>query len=349
LAARVSSPLNSSGNRVCNIADGRLPDRCLRSKKGPRLRRSVPLVTIAMPAYNGGRYLAWAIDSLLAQDYPLWDLVISDDCSTDQTETVGRSYAKRSPRIRYIRQASNLGEKANFNFCLGEARGAYFMWASDHDLWAPTFISSCVDALEADDSAVLAYPRSVLIDEEGNAIEEMDDQIDLRDASSLDRYRHLIWRLGICNMIYGVARREAIAATQGYSDVLAPDRLVLAKMALQGRILTVDGQLFLRRRNRPPETADQARIRQLGDLNRSTAAERASMPAPRLFRALRDRHLAAVDASTLSAREKASARIATLACFHMRFHVASRRVWALKAAAVATRQSKRLSRWWGQD
>ena len=314
-----------------------------------RLSPAAPLVTIGLPTYNGAKFLAKSLDSLLAQDYPNSEIAISDNGSYDGTEAIARDYAARFNGIQYFRQTTNLGAMANFNFVLGQAKGAYFMWASDHDLWAPTFISSCVDALEADDSAVLAYPRSVLIDEEGNAIEEMDDQIDLRDASNLDRYRHLIWRLGICNMIYGVARREAIAATQGYSDVLAPDRLVLAKMALQGRILTVDGQLFLRRRNRPPETADQARIRQLGDLNRSTAAERASMPAPRLFRALRDRHLAAVDASTLSAREKAAARIATLACFHMRFHVASRRVWALKAAAVATRQSMRLSRWWGQD
>lgn len=310
---------------------------------------AAPLVTIGLPTYNGAKFLAKSLDSLLAQDYPNTEIAISDNGSADGTEAIARDYAERFDSIRYCRQPANLGAMANFNFVLGQARGAYFMWASDHDLWAPTFISTCVGALEADHSAVLAYPRSILIDEEGNSIEEMDDQIDLLDASSLDRYRHLIWRLGICNMIYGVARREAIAATQGYSDVLAPDRLVLAKMALQGRILTVDGPLFLRRRNRPPETADQARIRQLGDLDRSTAAERASMPAPRLFRALRDLHLAAVDASMLSAREKAAARIATLACFHMRFHVASRRVWALKAVAAAAHQTNRLRRWWGQD
>jgi glycosyltransferase involved in cell wall biosynthesis len=298
-----------------------------------------------MPAYNGGRYLARALDSLLRQDYPNWELLISDDCSTDVTEEVGRAYAGKSERIRYVRHERNLGEMANFNFALGQAQGAYFMWAADHDIWEPTFISRCVAALEADPAAVLAYPRSMLIDEDGAEMGEMDDQIDLRQTSALARYKRLIWRLVICNMIYGVGRREAMVATGGYADALAPDRLVLARLALQGRILTVDGRLYLRRQNRPPETMDEIRMRQLSDLNPSAAGERAVMPAPRLFRVLRDLHLRAVRESSLSFREKLNGSVATLACFHMRFHVASNLVRLMRVGARLTRQSGRLDRW----
>lgn len=306
------------------------------------------LVTIGMPAYNGGRFLAKSLDSLLNQDYPNWELVISDDCSTDETESIGREYARRSTRIRYVRNKSNLGEMANFNFTLGQARGPYFMWAADHDMWDPTFISSCVAALETRPDAVLAYPQSLLIDEDGSTIEEMDDQIDLEQASARDRYKHLIWRLSICNMIYGVARRDAMAATGGYMDVLAPDRLVLARLALQGKIVRTGGFLYLRRRNRPPETFDQARLRQLGDLNPATVDQRGATPAPRLFRALRDLHLVAVRQSSMSLWQKIDAQVATLACFHLRFHVASNLVRAQKGLAIITGQTPRLERWWGR-
>ncbi len=312
------------------------------------MNQSSALVTIGMPAYNGGRYLAKALDSLLAQDYQSWELVISDDCSTDDTEQVARAYAGGDGRIRYVRQTTNLGEMANFNFALSQARGSYFMWAADHDMWQPTFISRCVAALEAKPEAVLAYPQSLLVDEDGAVVEEMDDQIDLEQTSALDRYKHLIWRLSICNMIYGVARRDAMVAAGGYRDVLAPDRLVLARLALQGTILRTGGFLYLRRRNRPAETPDGARLRQLADLNPATAAERTAMPAPRLFRALRDLHLQAVRESSLSFSEKLDARIATLACFHMRFHVASNRVRVQKGLAIATRQTPRLDRSWGR-
>jgi hypothetical protein len=312
------------------------------------LNRSSALVTIGMPAYNGGRYLAKALDSLLAQEYQSWELVISDDCSTDDTEQVARAYAGRDARISYVRQPTNLGEMANFNFALGQARGPYFMWAADHDMWQPTFISSCVAALEAKPQAVLAYPQSLLVDEDGAVIEEMDDQVDLEQTSALDRYKHLIWHLSICNMIYGVARRDAMVAAGGYRDVLAPDRLVLARLALQGTILRTGGFLYLRRRNRPPETPDGARLRQLTELNPATAAERTALPAPSLFRALRDLHLQAVRESSLPSSEKLDARIATLACFHMRFHVASNLVRVQKGLAVATRQTPRLDRSWGR-
>ena len=309
---------------------------------------NAPLVSIGLATYNGARFLAKSLDSLLEQDYPNWELLISDNCSTDDTEAIALAYAGRSRRIRYVRQAANLGVIANFNFVLGQATGVYFMWAADHDLWDRTFISSCVRALEADPAAVLAYPQSLLIDADGTTIEEMDDQIELGQPRALDRYKHLIWRLSICNMIYGVARRDALVATAGFADVLAADRLVLARLALQGTVLRTGGHLYLRRRNRPPETPNEARRRQLADPDPSTATERAAMPAARLFGYLRDLHLAALRKAPLTRAQKLDGTMSTLACFHMRFHVVSRRVLAIKLLARLTGQTARLERQWGQ-
>ncbi len=277
-----------------------------------------------MPTYNGARYLAQSLDSLLNQDYPNWELVISDNCSTDETEAIARSYAQQFDRIRYVRQETNAGAAANFNRVLGLAQGTYFMWAADHDLWGAGLVSRCVAALEGNPAAVLAYPESLLIDEDGTAIEEMDDQIDLGQPSALDRYKRLIWRLENCNMIYGVARREALDATGGFADVFGADHVVLAQLVLRGPILRVGGHLYLRRQNRPPETADEDRQRRLADLNPSKASDRAAMPASLLYRACRDLHVRAVRESSLSFTEKLNGTLATLACFYQRFGIRSR-------------------------
>lgn len=303
-----------------------------------------PLVTIGMPTYNGARFLAQSIDALLAQDYPNFELVISDNCSNDETEAIARAHAGRSDRVRYVRHETHVGVSASFNRVLGLAEGTYFMWAADHDLWEPTLISRCVGALEADPAAVLAYPKSLLVDEDGAVIEEMDDQIDLGQPSALARYKHLIWRLNVCNMIYGVARRDALVATGGFPDVFSPDHLVLAKLVLQGPVLRVGGNLYLRRQNRPPETPDEDRGRRLADLNPAKAGDRVSLPPGRLYRDLREGHLRAIEESPLSFREKLVARVATLACFRARFGVGSPLVTALRTAARCTRQTARLNR-----
>jgi glycosyltransferase involved in cell wall biosynthesis len=308
------------------------------------LDQHAPLVTIGMPTYNGARFLAQSLDSLLSQDYPNWELVISDNCSTDGTEAIARAYAQRSDRVRYVRQEANLGYSANFNRVLALARGTHFMWAADHDLWGPGLVSRCVAALEADPTAVLAYPQSLLIDENGTVIEEMDDQIDLGHASALHRYKRLIWRLHNCNMIYGVARREALVAAGGFPDVFGADHVVLARLVLQGPILTVGGHLYLRRQNRPLETADEHRARALADLNPSKAGVRASMPVGSIYRDFRDAHIRAVRESSLSFTEKLDGTVATLACFRQRFGVDSAFLKLLRAGARVTRLRARLDR-----
>jgi len=101
---------------------------------------ALPLVSIGMPVYNGERTLAAAIESILAQTWPDWELVISDNCSTDATEAICRGYAAGEPRIRYLRQPVNQGAHANFRCVLDQARGEYFMWAAADDLRSADFI-----------------------------------------------------------------------------------------------------------------------------------------------------------------------------------------------------------------
>src|ERR1700682_2243328 len=127
-------------------------------------------ITIGLPVYNGAKYLAAAMDSILAQSYGDFDLLISDNASTDGTEEICRDYAKKDPRIRYIRQRQNLGAAANHNLLIPMTDSPYFKWASHDDLLAPGFLAACVDVLDRDSTVVLASPASMLIDEVGKPL-----------------------------------------------------------------------------------------------------------------------------------------------------------------------------------
>ena len=101
---------------------------------------SEPLVTIGMPVFNGATSIAAAINSILDQTFRNFELVISDNCSTDDTAEICKRYAKIDNRIRYVRQDSNVGASLNFSYLAKQARGAYFMWAAADDIRSPDFL-----------------------------------------------------------------------------------------------------------------------------------------------------------------------------------------------------------------
>lgn len=130
------------------------------------MKKDIPTVSIGMPVFNGGKFLRRALDSLLAQSYTNFELIISDNASTDETEKICREYAFQDDRIKYIRQVNNSGSHRNFNFVLQESRGEYFMWAADDDQWDQEYVQTMVIALQKDPSAVGAYTPYQFIEEE---------------------------------------------------------------------------------------------------------------------------------------------------------------------------------------
>ena len=95
----------------------------------------VPQVSIGMPVYNGAKFIREALNSLLAQTFTDFELIISDNASTDGTEGICQEYVAKDKRVRYVRQPQNIGAAANFFFVLDEAQAEYFMWAAADDLW----------------------------------------------------------------------------------------------------------------------------------------------------------------------------------------------------------------------
>lgn len=119
--------------------------------------QEIPIVSIGMPVYNGGKYVRDALNSLLKQTFRDFELIISDNASTDGTEKICREYAARDPRIRFFRQATNNGAMANFKFVLDEARGRYFMWAAHDDLWSKHYLK-CSTMILDDENIDFVFP-----------------------------------------------------------------------------------------------------------------------------------------------------------------------------------------------
>lgn len=172
---------------------------------------SAPLVTIGIPVYNGADHLAEAIESVLAQDYPNLELVICDNASEDETETICRHYAAVDPRVRYLRNTTNIGFMPNFRRVRDEARGKYFSWTADDDvLHDPSYASTLVAHLEQYPDVVACTTHYRLINSElafvGPVItlEELEPH---RWPAGLRAFFRLPndWK---DTMVYGMVRRE---------------------------------------------------------------------------------------------------------------------------------------------
>jgi glycosyltransferase involved in cell wall biosynthesis len=205
-------------------------------------------VTVGLPVFNGARYLPSALEGLAAQTYTDLEIVISDNCSTDETEEICRAFAAQDERVRYIRRTENRGAAWNFNSVVAESSSRYFKWAAADDVLAPNCVERCVEVLdETDGSVVLVYPQTKLIDEEGAFIGDWHDRVDLRQAAAHERLRSLIQNLILGHPLFGVVRREALGRTHLNGSYPSSDYVLLAELALLGEIRQIEEPLFFRR------------------------------------------------------------------------------------------------------
>lgn len=203
-----------------------------------------------MPVYNGENYISQAIDSILAQTYENFELIISDNASTDKTESICRKYASKDQRIFYYRNKQNLGAAPNYNRVFELSRGKYFKWASHDDLCAPEFLERCVDVLEKDPSVVLCFSRTVVIDEHGQFLRSYSNNLDLSSTKPYERFKQYHCRLRsftACDPIFGVIRRNKFKTTSLIGNYISSDMTLLGELALLGKFYEVPEYLFSRR------------------------------------------------------------------------------------------------------
>jgi glycosyltransferase involved in cell wall biosynthesis len=209
--------------------------------------RAAPLVSIGLPVYNGERFLAQALDSLLGQTLGDLELIISDNASTDRTAEICKDYAARDARIRYIRQESNKGAIWNFNFVALQARGRYFKWAPANDFCDPRLLEKCVAVLRSDPGAVLCHGRTCIVDEDTDERIPYADDVSATDPRPSERFKAVARSLKLNNALFSVVRLDVLRRTLLNRRYFGGDQIVTLELALHGRFVLLPEILFYRR------------------------------------------------------------------------------------------------------
>jgi glycosyltransferase involved in cell wall biosynthesis len=242
---------------------------------------TTPRLSIGLPVYNGEAYMAEALDALLGQSYGDFELIISDNASTDATEEICRDYQARDDRIRYLRQPTNVGCSPNHNLLVHAARGELFKWASDDDLYGRDLLLRCVEVLDRDPAVILSHSWTVMIDADGAVTSKAGYHLKTDSPDPVERFRSLLFEDG-GDDDYGVIRTDVLRRTALNDSYWRADRTIVAELALHGRFRHVPEPLYLRRDH--PDRAKRANpsIRTWCANQDPRRANRLRHPLPRL-------------------------------------------------------------------
>jgi glycosyltransferase involved in cell wall biosynthesis len=206
----------------------------------------IPTISIGIPVYNGENYLEQTLQSLLAQTCKDFEIIITDNASNDRTREICQKYVALDPRVRYFRNATNLGCTGNFNIVFQYARGKYFKWAPHDDLYDPKFLEKCVEPLERDPGIILCYARTSIIDENGKFVKNHDIKLRIDVPEPHIRFHDLLVDYFVYE-IYGIIRTDALKRTPLFGGFGHEDGILLAHLGLMGRFHEVAEHLFLNR------------------------------------------------------------------------------------------------------
>lgn len=204
-------------------------------------------VSVGMPVYNSERFIAKALEGVLGQTFAGFELVISDNCSTDSSPAICEDYASRDSRIRFYRNERNLGAAANFNRVFELSLGSYFMWASSNDWYEPTFLEKAVAVLDARPDVVICCSRPRYFEGDPTNFQDVDDPMHLDMESPLDRFSALMERIRINNVMHGLIRADELRRTNLVDDYFSSDVVMVAELSLAGKFHQIDEPLYYRR------------------------------------------------------------------------------------------------------
>lgn len=249
---------------------------------------TAPQTSIALPVYNGERYLREALDSILGQTYDNFEIIITDNASTDATQAICTEYAHNDPRVRYYRNPQNIGVYPNFELGISLARGIYFKWMAHDDQHDPHYLEMCTNLLTADPTVALAHAQVAFIDEHGTPTGQFEKDLSAAaDASPVTRFKAMTYTQHECTAIFGVTRTELLGKTNLVTTHYhGSDRALLAELSLLGKIVHLPQTRFY---NRQYATRESLRIAPL--------ERKAHSPVPNLlllhqdYRAMINRHI----------------------------------------------------------
>ena len=224
-----------------------------------------PTVSIGLPVYNGGAFFEACLESVAAQTFADFEVIISDNASTDGTADVARSFVDRDPRFRYVRFEQNRGAAANWNRVVELATGCYFRWLAADDLIAPTYLERCVAVLDRESDVVLVTPQVRLIDLDGKPLQRIPGTnrfvaphgetktaphaptTGLASHSALRRFRSVVLYVtdsGLAAYDMSLMRLEALRSTILVEPYVGSEKVKLAQLSLMGRFALVPEPLY---------------------------------------------------------------------------------------------------------
>ena len=231
------------------------------------MNSSTPKVSIGLPVYNAQRYLSEALDSLLSQTFSDFELIVSDNGSTDATGDICRDYAARDRRIHYVREQTNRGAIWNFNRVAELSHGEYFKWAAYDDLCYETFLERCVEVLDRQADVVWCHSLTHHMDAAGNVITAKDDPTIPADepahsllltnyglpkhtraaAKTHQRFAGVLLGTTWCSDSYGLVRSASLRKTRMLLPCYGAEKILMGELSLQGRFAEIPEVLFLER------------------------------------------------------------------------------------------------------
>ena len=261
----------------------------------------IPRVSFGLPVWNGEASIRRCLDSLLAQDFTDFEVVVSDNASTDGTSQILSEYAARDPRIRVSRNPENIGQIENVNLVFRQSRGEYFRWIGVTDWLEPHYASRCVEALDADPGAILVTTYFRIHRKDGTSRYE-EYRGERPDSERPERrFARMLWFYlagdAKYDPIYSLIRRDALERTHLIWMMDWGDRMMGAELSLLGRFQHVPECLAHRIKESGEEDPDRAKL-----LRRYHPTRHRELAAPpsRLFRTL----LAIIGDAPLTRRQR---------------------------------------------
>lgn len=204
-------------------------------------------VSIGLPVYRGAPHLREALESISAHTFTDFELIISDDASTDQTEQICREHVEKDKHIRYFRNQTNHGAAADYNRVFEVSRGEYIKWAAADDVCAPEFLARCLAALDQVSASILACTSVTQIDEQGRDVRS---SVPLTKKTSVEPrvgFRRLIRWDHSCELVFGLIRSRILRQTNLIEKYSGSERILLSQLALSGPFTLQPEVLSIRR------------------------------------------------------------------------------------------------------
>jgi glycosyltransferase involved in cell wall biosynthesis len=262
-------------------------------------------VSIGLPVFNGEKYLAEAIASVLEQTYSDTELIITDNASTDGTQDICAEACRQDKRIRYFRNEKNLGAAPNYNLAWSYANGEYFKWLAHDDRIKPRFIEAAVAALDADPAAVLCNSEAEYIDGEGRHLGFYRSVLARCESGKpAEQLAAVLLNSHTCIDFFGLIRREAMVGSILHEAFSGADKAFIAQMALRGRLIQLAEALVEVREHPHRYTRTTKSARMKLNWHDTSKSNQVDFPVLTLYRTCRE----LVEKENLSATDRSQCR-----------------------------------------